>query len=756
MKVVALISGGKDSCFNMMHCVANGHQVVALANLRPPESAGTDELDSFMFQTVGHDVISCYAECMGVPLFRQDLARGSVDTSATYTPNAADEVEDLFVLLRAVKEAIPDVDAVSTGAILSNYQRARIEHVCARLGLQSLAFLWQGKQETLLGQMISHGVEAVLVKVAAVGLGEVHLGKTLAQMQAHLMRLNERYGINVCGEGGEYETLTLDCPIFRKRIRMQVIESETRMHSYDDMAPVAFLKITKLAVEDKSGWEETMAAWTARMREEIGENPCGIDQDVARAMAQAFIRDAAAAKLRVDQKADETDGGPAETSPPNVYWRAPLFAISAVTASGVSAAKGEPHADATLESETRAVAEYIVSALAECGLSPRHITQMHVHVADMAQFGALNKTYQEFFGHVNPPTRVTVQTALPDGCKVQMDCFAARDDAELARRDTLHVQGISYWAPANIGPYSQAVVLGDHVYLAGQIGLVPHTMKMPDAASDGGLVPSMHEADPRIAQITREASVSLRSLSAVPESLRASLAEACIVGVCYVPSADLFGAARAAWAARFEDSGLVPPTTFVAVQRLPRDALVEWEALVGHAGEAHRILQAHADSGDGATRVITTSGDVQADVARITGGDGADGRPAAEARMHAFGSFVGVVAHAGRATAPPVRVGDAVAQAVRSVDAVLARWEAGACGSPQTPWDLVFAVRVFHLACAPGIWVRAQVLAALRGACGGGEAARLPAVTAIAVDAIGDDSLVSIVAYGSNLEAFRV
>jgi len=35
MKVVALISGGKDSCFNMMHCVANGHQIVALANLKP-------------------------------------------------------------------------------------------------------------------------------------------------------------------------------------------------------------------------------------------------------------------------------------------------------------------------------------------------------------------------------------------------------------------------------------------------------------------------------------------------------------------------------------------------------------------------------------------------------------------------------------------------------------------------------------------------------------------------------------------------
>jgi len=35
MRVVALISGGKDSCYNMVQCVAAGHEIVALANLRP-------------------------------------------------------------------------------------------------------------------------------------------------------------------------------------------------------------------------------------------------------------------------------------------------------------------------------------------------------------------------------------------------------------------------------------------------------------------------------------------------------------------------------------------------------------------------------------------------------------------------------------------------------------------------------------------------------------------------------------------------
>lgn len=37
MRVVALISGGKDSCYNMMQCVAEGHEIVGLANLHPKD-----------------------------------------------------------------------------------------------------------------------------------------------------------------------------------------------------------------------------------------------------------------------------------------------------------------------------------------------------------------------------------------------------------------------------------------------------------------------------------------------------------------------------------------------------------------------------------------------------------------------------------------------------------------------------------------------------------------------------------------------
>uniref|UniRef100_A0A914RG76 Diphthine--ammonia ligase n=1 Tax=Parascaris equorum TaxID=6256 RepID=A0A914RG76_PAREQ len=72
MKVVALVSGGKDSCFNMMKCVADGHEIVCLANLYP-SNGGADELDSYMYQTVVSHSISFIAFCVYSQLYRRHV-----------------------------------------------------------------------------------------------------------------------------------------------------------------------------------------------------------------------------------------------------------------------------------------------------------------------------------------------------------------------------------------------------------------------------------------------------------------------------------------------------------------------------------------------------------------------------------------------------------------------------------------------------------------------------------------------------------
>jgi diphthine-ammonia ligase len=51
------------------------------------------------------------------------------------------------------------------GAILSSYQRTRVEAVCQRLGLTALAYLWQYDQPTLLREMLTCGLVGIVIKV---------------------------------------------------------------------------------------------------------------------------------------------------------------------------------------------------------------------------------------------------------------------------------------------------------------------------------------------------------------------------------------------------------------------------------------------------------------------------------------------------------------------------------------------------------------------------------------------------------------
>lgn len=125
MRVVALVSGGKDSTFNMMQCIAAGHEITALANLSPHNKT---EIDSYMYQSVGHEAVELIAKAMDLPLYVRVTEGKALEQGKTYTPCMEDEVEDLFLLLEQVKLEM-DVEAVSVGAILSDYQRNRVENV---------------------------------------------------------------------------------------------------------------------------------------------------------------------------------------------------------------------------------------------------------------------------------------------------------------------------------------------------------------------------------------------------------------------------------------------------------------------------------------------------------------------------------------------------------------------------------------------------------------------------------------------------
>jgi len=250
MKVVGLVSGGKDSCYNLVQCVAAGHEIVAVANLRPPCQQGdSEEIDSQMYQSVGCSAVEYIAQALELPLFTETIRGYGKSTDKDYIPIEGDEVEDLYRLLSEVVR-VTGATGVSVGAILSDYQRVRVENVCLRLGLVPLAYLWRRDQAELLHEMIKNGMTSVLIKVACLGLDSRHLGLTLAEMEDHLSKLADKFSVNVCGEGGEYETFTLDCPLFRKRL--EIVKKTCITHSDDPFAPVFYLHYDEILLVDKS------------------------------------------------------------------------------------------------------------------------------------------------------------------------------------------------------------------------------------------------------------------------------------------------------------------------------------------------------------------------------------------------------------------------------------------------------------------------------------------------------------------------
>lgn len=64
----------------------------------------TGELDSYMYQTAGHEMIEAVAKALDLPLHRRALQGTSLNVEENYAgPQAGDEVEDLYELLKEVK-----------------------------------------------------------------------------------------------------------------------------------------------------------------------------------------------------------------------------------------------------------------------------------------------------------------------------------------------------------------------------------------------------------------------------------------------------------------------------------------------------------------------------------------------------------------------------------------------------------------------------------------------------------------------------
>jgi diphthine-ammonia ligase len=223
MRVAALVTGGKDSALALHRALKLGYEVKNLVTMLPQRE------DSWMFHFPNIRLSDLFAEAAGLPLVKAETS-GVKET----------ELEDLKRLLAAL-----DIEGVVSGTISSQYQKKRIDRICRELNLRSIAPLWQESPIKLLKEIINLNFDTVIVGVYALGFDQSWLGRRIDLTALNdLVGLNEKYKVSLVGEGGEYETLVLDAPFFKRRIRLLQTERVWEDHS-------GYLLVEKAELVDK-------------------------------------------------------------------------------------------------------------------------------------------------------------------------------------------------------------------------------------------------------------------------------------------------------------------------------------------------------------------------------------------------------------------------------------------------------------------------------------------------------------------------
>jgi diphthine-ammonia ligase len=228
-----------------------------------------------------------------------------------------------------------------------------------------------------------------------------------------LHKLRRLYGSNVCGEGGEYESLTLDCPALFTAARIVLDGWQAVEVSRDSLAPVALLHPTAFHLEDKAPAAGAEAAAAAAAPAVVTVPEDWVPQEASMPPAALAQAEAEAASGGVDVKAHVVDGSS-------------YCSLSAVvTAAGGSAGPDPTSAAGTVAALTAAL-EMISGMLPGLGLDWGASLFLHLYVPAMAQFAAANAAYSAFLPEVNPPSRATVQLSGGTGLALVVEALFAR------------------------------------------------------------------------------------------------------------------------------------------------------------------------------------------------------------------------------------------------------------------------------------------------------------------------------------------
>jgi len=205
MKLAIFFTGGKDSTFTIFKALKNGHEIKYLITVRPKKE------DSYMFHSVTLEITKIQAELMNL--------------NHLYVDVSGEKEKEVFELLEKLREISKEIDGIGIGGIKSKYQFERFKFVADKLGKFLYIPLFNIKCEEYWNELLKNNFKIILTSVNAYGLEKQFLAKVIdEEILEELKERSKKYGFDLCFEGGEAETLVLDCPLFSKSIEIEEYE----------------------------------------------------------------------------------------------------------------------------------------------------------------------------------------------------------------------------------------------------------------------------------------------------------------------------------------------------------------------------------------------------------------------------------------------------------------------------------------------------------------------------------------------------
>ncbi|AFU59614.1 putative ATP binding protein [Candidatus Nitrososphaera gargensis Ga9.2] len=204
VKLAALFSGGKDSTYAIYRAKEIGHQVVCLVTMHPVAD------DSPLFHYPNSWVTEYLADAMQIPLIGFSVSGRAKEDELKALEGAIAQAKSLY-----------GIEGIAYGGISSNYQKQAFEEICVRLNVAAVAPLWNIEPQKYMNDLVECGFSIIVVGVSVMGLEKEWLGRQIdKEALGRLAALAKKYGFNLTFEGGEAETLVVDCPLFRKKLQI--------------------------------------------------------------------------------------------------------------------------------------------------------------------------------------------------------------------------------------------------------------------------------------------------------------------------------------------------------------------------------------------------------------------------------------------------------------------------------------------------------------------------------------------------------